>query len=330
MELKQQVLGILELNRGNSISGAKLAEALFVTRSSIWKAIKALQKDGYDIAAVTNKGYCLNTRNDIVSAESIHPYLQGEAKNFTLEVHNKVTSTNTIAKELAGKGAKEGTVIVAHEQTAGRGRMGRSFYSPTSTGVYFSIILRPTLNLESSLLITTSIAVAVAKAIESLADVKAEIKWVNDIFVNGKKVCGILTEASLNCENGGLEYAVVGIGINISTNSFPEDIQSVAGSIYTDKPNHTPITSRLVAEVLNNIATCLGSLTSKEYLEEYRKRSFLIGQEILIIRGNTTIPAVAIEIDDKAQLIVEYSNKERAVLSSGEVSVRPKYKEKEL
>lgn len=322
MDLKQQVLGILEANRGTSISGSALAKELYVTRSAIWKAIKALEKDGYHITAVTNKGYCLLEHNDIVSYESISPYLQGDAKHFSLDVRKSVTSTNTLAKEMAGNGAKEGTVLIAMEQTEGRGRMGRSFYSPNSSGIYFSIILRPKLTLEDSLLITTSIAVAVAKAMEQVAKVNAEIKWVNDIFVNGKKVCGILTEASLNFESGGLEYAVVGIGINISTDSFPDEIRSVAGSLFHNKPNHSPITSMLVAQVLNNIADCMNSLTSKEYLEEYRRRSFLIGKDIVVIKGTSTIPAKAIGIDEKARLVVEYEDKETEILSSGEVSVR--------
>lgn len=323
MELKQQVLKTLEENRGNSVNGTKIAEKLFVTRSAIWKAIKVLQKEGYQITAVTNKGYCLVQNNDILSAESISPFLKEKAKEFVLEVHQSVTSTNTLAKELAGKGAKEGTVIIAREQTEGRGRMGRSFYSPESTGIYFSIILRPKLTLDNSILITTATAVAVTQAIEHIANVKAEIKWVNDIFVNKKKVCGILTEASLDFESGGLEYAVVGIGINIATSIFPEEIKSVAGSIFLDKPRESPISSILVAEILNNISTCMDSLTNKKYLEEYRTRSFLLGRDILILRGKDTVQAKALEIDDKARLIVEYVDKRKEALTSGEVSVRP-------
>lgn len=323
MELKLQVLKILEENRGQSVNGTKLAEQLFVTRSSIWKAVKALQKDGYYITAVTNKGYCLQSNNDIVSAESILPFLRGQAANFALEVHQTVTSTNTIAKSMAGNGAKEGTVIIAREQTEGRGRMGRSFYSPSSTGIYLSIILRPTLSLEDSLLITTGTAVAVAKAIDIVAGVDASIKWVNDIFVGEKKVCGILTEASLNFESGGLEYAIVGIGVNVSTNTFPDNLQSIAGSIFGEKPENSPVTSILVAEILNNISECMSSLTDKRYLEEYRKRSLLIGKDILVIKGNETITAKAVEIDEKARLVVEYENNTHEALSSGEVSIRP-------
>ncbi|NLP34822.1 MAG: biotin--[acetyl-CoA-carboxylase] ligase [Clostridiales bacterium] len=324
MTLKQEILKILEENRGKSISGTKLAQQLFVTRSAVWKAIKSLQKEGYRITAVTNKGYCLAPYNDIISAESIDPFLRDKAREFTLHVHQSVTSTNTIAKGMAAQGALEGTVIIAREQTEGRGRMGRTFYSPDSTGAYFSIILRPKLSIEDSLRITTATAVAVAKAIERIAGVEAKIKWVNDIFVNGKKVCGILTEASLNFENGGLEYAVVGIGLNITTQDFPEDIKAIAGSIFKDKPKDTPITSILIAEILNNIADIKDTLIDEKYLEEYRNRSFLIGKDILVLKGDKKIPARAITIDDKARLVVEYEDKTIEPLSSGEVSIRPR------
>ena len=323
MDVKQEVLKILEESRGQSINGARLAEKIHVTRSAIWKAVKALQNEGYKIEAVTNKGYLLLPNNDIVSTESIRPFLNGAAINFQLEVYKSVTSTNTLAKEKAIQGAKEGTVIIACEQTEGRGRMGRSFYSPNSGGIYFTVILRPKLELEDSLLITTATAVAVAKAIESIANVKADIKWVNDIYINGKKVCGILTEASINFESGGLEYAVIGIGINISTDIFPEEIKKIAGSIFLDKPTDMPISSVLVAEVLNNLSECMDTLTDKKYLEEYTKRSFLIGCQIHVIKKSETLAAKAIGIDDKARLIVEYEDRSREALSSGEVSIRP-------
>ncbi|MDF2541648.1 MAG: hypothetical protein K0S47_1366 [Herbinix sp.] len=323
MELKQEVLKILEENRGQSISGSALAKKLFVTRSAIWKAIKSLQKEGYNIIATTNKGYCLAPDNDIVSAESILPFLHGTAASFTLDVRKTVTSTNTIAKEMASQGAKEGTVIIAKEQTAGRGRLGRSFYSPTATGIYFSVLLRPKLTIQDSMLITTAVAVIVAQAIERIAQVPVGIKWVNDIFIGPKKVCGILTEASINFENGGLEYAIVGIGINISTNGFPEEIKEIAGAVFEEKPEDAPVTSMLVADILNHIAKDIDILSSKEYLDEYRKRSFLLGQEVLVMKGSEILPAKAIAIDEKARLVVEYQNKEQEALVSGEVSVRP-------
>ena len=323
MTLKQQVLNILENNRGRSISGTKMANQLFVSRSAIWKVIKSLQDEGYKIKGITNKGYCLMSDNDIISAESIRPFLIDDATNFDLVVYQTVTSTNNIAKEMANQGAKEGKVIIAAQQTEGKGRMGRSFYSPYSTGIYFSLLLRPKLSIEDSLLITTTTAVAVAEAIEKVAPVKAEIKWVNDIFVNNKKVCGILTEASINLENGGLEYAILGIGINLTTNSFPKDIQSVAGPIFEHRPHDIPITSVLVAEVLNKLAVCMTSFTDTKYIHKYRERSFILGKEILVIKGNKKVPALAIDIDNQARLLVEYEDKTREYLSSGEVSIKP-------
>lgn len=324
MELKQEIIRILEENRGKSISGTQIAKELHVTRSAIWKNIKQLQEEGYHIEAASNRGYLLSESNDILTAESISPYLKGKALYFTLDVKKTVTSTNTLAKEMAAKGAPSGSVLIALEQTKGRGRMGRSFYSPNSTGLYLSIILRPDLSLEDSLLITTSAAVAVAKAIEKLTGNDVDIKWVNDLFMKGKKVCGILTEASLNVESGGLEYAVVGIGINVSTKDFPDKLQKVAGSIFSDKPDDRPITSLLAAQVLNNLAEAMDNITDLDYLKEYKKRSFLIGEDIFVLKGKDSYPAKAIDIDERARLVVEYSNGDREHLLSGEVSVRIK------
>jgi BirA family biotin operon repressor/biotin-[acetyl-CoA-carboxylase] ligase len=172
------------------------------------------------------------------------------------------------------------------------------------------------------MLITTTAAVAVAQAIEKLTNKAVQIKWVNDLFIDGKKVCGILTEASLNIENGGLEYAVVGIGINITTKNFPDEIKEIAGSILSEKPDDKPITSVLAAEVLNNLADSMESITDRIYLSEYKKRSFLPGEEIYVLRGNNSFPAKAVDIDDRARLIVEYPDGKREALSSGEVCIR--------
>lgn len=322
MELKQQILEILEYNKGRYVNGALMAKKLFVSRNTIWKNIKQLQNDGYRIKGVSNLGYCLELSNDILTAESISPNLLGKARKFYLDVRKTVSSTNAIAKEMAVAGAPEGTVIIASEQTEGRGRMGRSFYSPDSTGLYLSVILRPKLNLEDFLLITTSVAVAVAKAIERITKREVRIKWVNDLFVDGKKVCGILTEASLNFENGGLEYAVVGIGVNVTTKDFPDDIKTIAGSIFMNKPDDEPIMSVLVAEILNNLSYSMDNLTDHSYLKEYKKRSILIGKDIYVLKGNDTQAAKAIDIDDRARLIVEYPDNSREALSSGEVTIK--------
>lgn len=323
MELKNKVLEYLESNKGSSVSGGKIAENLGVTRSAVWKAIKSLQHNGYCITAVTNKGYCLSEKNDIISAGSIKPYLNDKTKNMDIQVFKTIDSTNTYAKKLAQSGAPAGTAIISEEQTQGRGRMGREFYSPPSTGIYMSVVLRPKMSLEDSLLITTSVAVAVSQAIDKIAYIDTEIKWVNDIYFNGKKLCGILTEASIDFESGGLEYAIVGIGINVSTvqDSFPASLKNIATSIFPHK-SPRPVRSILIGEILNNIADACDNLTDKTYLDEYRKRSFLIGKNIVVINGDTRTNAVALEIDDKARLVVRYDDGKIQALNSGEVSVR--------
>lgn len=323
MDLKEQVLQRLEAYRGSSVNGANLAEEFNVTRSAIWKAIKALQADGYSITSVRNRGYCLEDHNDILSKESLFPYLTAKGRTFDIEVFPTLPSTNTYLKSLASSGVPEGKVIFALEQTQGKGRMGRSFYSPKSTGLYFSVLLRPTLSLEDSLLITSSAAVAVARAIEAIFPVTAQIKWVNDIFVADKKVCGILTEASLNFESGQLDYAVLGIGINVSTEHFPEHIQAIAGSLADGIQTTTPIHIRLAAECLNQLGDMINRYSDSSYITEYKQRSFIIGRTIQIIKGDNTQSAIAVSLDDRAHLTVQYEDGTMEVLQSGEVSIRP-------
>jgi BirA family biotin operon repressor/biotin-[acetyl-CoA-carboxylase] ligase len=324
MSAKQHVLAVLEENKGKNVSGSKLADELSISRNAIWKAIKALQEEGYSIKAVPNKGYCLSDENDILSAQSIHPFLSGRTENLRFEVKKSVSSTNTVLKELASKGEAEGKVLIAEEQTSGRGRLGRNFYSPAQSGIYMSILLRPKLTIEDSLFITTSAAVAVAEAIEKVTGINAVIKWVNDIFCNGKKVCGILTEAGIDFEGGGLEYAVLGIGINVSipVEGFPSDLENIATGIFDRKLYESNVRSRLVAEILNYFWKYYDNISQKTFLAEYRKRSFLLGQEINILSGKDTKRALALEIDDNARLVVKLPDGEIKPLSSGEVSVR--------
>ncbi len=323
MDVKQKVLSCLENNKGNSISGSKIAQEIGVTRSAVWKAIKSLQNNGYDISATTNKGYSLETKCDIVSAQSIKPYLKNDF--WDIETFKTIDSTNTYLKKLAQEGKKAGIVAISDEQTQGKGRMGRNFFSPSSKGIYMSILLRPKMALEQSLLVTTSMAVAVSRAIETVCEVETSIKWVNDIFIKNKKVCGILCEASVDFETGGLEYAVIGAGINVVTSKddFPDEIKDIATSIFGEKTDNA-IRSKLIAEILNNFYVMLDDLDNASFLEEYRKKSFVIGKEVSVISGNTSFDAKAIRIDDMARLVVKLKNGEEKTLNSGEVSVKIK------
>lgn len=325
MSAKQHVLSVLEQNKGNSVSGARLAGELSISRNAVWKAIKALQSEGYAISAVPNKGYCLSEENDILSVESITPYLADNLKELSLLVHKSVSSTNTLLKELAGEGEKEGKVLIAEEQTGGRGRLGRKFYSPAKTGIYMSILLRPKLTVDDALFITTSAAAAVAEAIESVTGCNASIKWVNDIYCNGKKVCGILTEAGVDFEGGGLEYCIVGIGINVARplEDFPEELKDIADGIFETRLYSSDLRSRLAAEILNKFWGYYKEFHNKNFIKEYRNRSFLIGREVSVLMGDKLEKATALDIDERARLIVKLTNGEIRALSSGEVSVRP-------
>lgn len=323
MNVKAQVLSYLETNKGNTFSGAKLAEQLGVSRTAIWKAIKSLENEGYNISATTNKGYCLVDNCDKLSLQSIKPYLVKELIDSNIIVFDTIDSTNNYAKKLAGDGCPEFTVVISEEQTKGKGRLGRTFYSPHSKGIYMSIVLRPKMSAQEALLITTTTAVAVCNAIEKVCNISVEIKWVNDIYSNGRKLCGILTEASIDFETGGLEYAIVGIGINVSTTSsdLPQDISTIATSIYNTNEIKSD-RSRIIAEVLNNLYKYTENLGDKKILKEYKKRSFLIGKEINVIKGDNKTPATAIDLSDKAELIVKYKDGSTETLNSGEVSVR--------
>ena len=213
MQVKDRVLAALEASRGTYLSGQALAQQLQVSRNAVWKAISQLRESGYPIQAVSHRGYCLDVDSPLLSPQSIARHLT--VPGLQVEVAQTVSSTNTLLRQRAEEGAPEGLVLAAVEQTAGKGRQGHSFFSPPDTGLYLSLLLRPKLSAQDALLLTTCAAAAVALAIEACAGVEAQIKWVNDVFCRGKKVCGILTEAALDLESGGLQYAIVGMGVNL-------------------------------------------------------------------------------------------------------------------
>lgn len=231
---------------------------------------------------------------------------------------DRISSTNQEAKRQAESGADHGTIIIANSQTNGKGRKGRSFYSPADSGIYLSIILRPLPKAEDTMLITSAAAVAVAKAIEEVAKVSAQIKWVNDIFINGKKVCGILTEAVTNLESGEIETIILGIGINVTTVHFPDDLSKIAASI----SNKYVSRNYLIASVCNYLDEIYTGLPAKSFLSEYKSRSFVLGKEIQVIKGDRISHAKAIDLNEQAHLIVEYPDKTREALSSGEISIK--------
>ena len=234
----------------------------------------------------------------------------------------ELESTNKYAKELAKNGESEFTVIIADSQSGGYGRMGRHFCSPEHSGLYMSIILRPRLKPEQSLYITTAAAVAVSEAIEKIAPVKTGIKWVNDIFIYGKKVCGILTEAGFSSGDT-LDYAILGIGVNIYTpkDGFAAEIKDIAGSIF-DSPKDTGIRDALAESIIGNFKAFYSDITNKPHLDKYRQRNIVTGKKIKVISANDVYTATAIGIDDDFRLTVKDANNNITALDSGEISIR--------
>lgn len=317
---KNKVLSLLEANCGEYISGEDIASRLNISRAAVWKSIKSLKNEGIDIKSATNRGYMLSCV--AMSEEGIRKTLK--TGGVSLSVYKTVTSTNTLLKQAASAGAEEFTVIAACEQTAGRGRMGRSFYSPTQSGIYLSILLRPVFSAENAGLITAGAAAAAAKAIEAVSGAKTEIKWVNDILINGKKVCGILTEAALDCESGTLSYAVVGIGINICPpeGGFPPEIRETAGSIFPEAPTAV-INCVLAAAVIDSVIDYYKKLDSDEVYSEYLARSCVVGKDVYLISSNgEKQPARIKGIDRSFALIAELPDGSEKRVSSGEISLR--------
>lgn len=322
MTVQDHLRTLLESNKSVFLSGEEIARRLGVSRNAIWKAIKALQAGGYPIQAVPNRGYCLAASSDVLSESGIRQYLTGEALSLDLRVYDSVDSTNLVLRSLANEGAAEGTVVIAAEQTGGRGRKGRSFYSPQGTGVYISLLLKPKIAPDDATLITTTAAVAVSEAVEALSGEPAAIKWVNDVFLRGKKVCGILTEGSFDMESGQFEYAILGAGINVyePVGGFPVEISEIAGSVLVSPAPDAK--NRVIAEYLNRFLPLYRELGSAATNAEYRRRSFVLGKMVNVLVGDRATPARAIDIDERCRLLVEYENGRRETLSSGEISVR--------
>jgi birA, biotin-[acetyl-CoA-carboxylase] ligase region len=318
MTVREQVLA--HLADGQTVSGEELAAELGVSRNAVWKAMNGLRQEGYEIDAVTNRGYRLVSAPRKLSETEIRRHLSGGCAGWPLEIHERLDSTNNRAKALAAAGAPQGTAVIADSQSGGRGRLGRSFFSPEHSGIYLSVIFRPECGPEQAGLLTSLAAVATARAIEHTADTDVRIKWVNDLYIGEKKVCGILSEAGLGMEAGRLEYAVVGIGINVCRMTFPEELKTIATSI-GNETGRDPDRNRLIAEILKELEGLYGELETGAFLEESRRRSNVIGRTVTVIEGERRYPAKAVDIDDGGRLIIETENGRQA-LNYGEVSLK--------
>lgn len=248
-------------------------------------------------------------------------------KDFSVKIYDTLPSTNSLLKSSAQTGAPEGTTVIALHQTEGRGRSGRSFFSPNGTGLYLSILLRPDIDPENSLFITTGAAVATAKALESIHSPNIGIKWVNDLFIKDKKVGGILTEASLSTDARRLDYVVLGIGINLAppTGGFPDEIKNIAGAVFEDSQKVTDeLFGTVAAKLIVEFFTVYNSLPSHEFMKEYRHRSILLGRSVTVTSGTDSFDGTVDNIDNEGHLILRLQDGTCRSFSSGEARVRTK------
>lgn len=319
MNVRESVLKTLAESGEEYVSGAGLAEKIGVSRNAVWKAVRSLEGEGFVIDSAAGRGYRISPENNMLSAEIIEAGLKTPRKIIVL---GETDSTNNYAKELASAGAAHGTAVIADRQTAGKGRLGRSFFSPPGTGIYLSVIIRPEMSLETAQLITSCAACAAAEAVEELCGQEVSVKWVNDLYMNGRKICGILTEASLSLETKSLDYAVIGIGINLRSVSgiFGEQLSGIATSV-EDETGVKINRCRLCSVLLNRLEERLSDIDSRAFLEDYRRREILTGNVITANAGGEKITGKAVGIDDNAGLKIELPDGSVRILSSGEATL---------
>ena len=325
--MKEEILKMLKDSNGNFVSGEDLSSELGVSRAAVWKNINQLKALGYVFESASRKGYRLMESPDILSKNEICEHLNTKYTGANIIHFDSIDSTNTKAKEFASQGAPEGTLVIAEEQTAGKGRLGRHWVSPKHKGIWMSLILRPDINPVYAAKITLIGAAAVNKALEELS-IKTSIKWPNDIVINGRKVCGILTEMS--AELNKIHYLIMGLGINVNTelSEFPEDLTTSATSLKIETGNHVA-RKKIVAGILNNFENLYKEFikygTIKDAVAICRDNSVLLGKEVRIINGSVEKKARAVDIDDDGQLVIITEDGSTETVFSGEVSVRGLY-----
>lgn len=344
MKTKDFLLEKLSQSQGLPVSGEELASLCGVSRAAVWKAVKALREEGFEITGTTNGGYVLAS-SDVLTTEAVASAFNAVFPQFAgarIETFKEIDSTNIQAKrwlsecgslrtadgELTPAGKiYNNAVIVAEKQTAGRGRSGRTFVSPARTGIYLTVIYAPQGGITNPAKITAFSAVAVCRAIRKLYGIQPSIKWINDIFYNGKKICGILTEGTTNFETGIIEAAVIGIGVNIEENAeaFGGELSKVAGGIFDAATNRSVTRAQLAAQIAGETLQVLGE-PATSVIEEYKALSFIIGREVevhtLIDSTQGIYKATAVDIDQNAALVVQLPDGTKKTLISGEVSLK--------
>jgi len=323
--MKERILQELKNHAGHYISGEEISGILQVSRTAVWKCINQLKDMGYVIESQTKKGYRLLESPDSLLPQEMKGNINTEVIGQNLAFFEQVDSTNLYAKRIAEGGFLDGTVIMADEQLNGRGRMGRNWVSPKGKGIWMTIMLKPKINPADASKVTLLAACAVCKAIEEISGLYTKIKWPNDIVLNGKKLCGILTEMSAEIDE--INYLIIGIGVNVNIEleDFPKELQAIATSIKIEKGDEV-IRKELAAAIINNFERyykCFiktGSI--KDYINEYKERSAILGKEVRVTSSTLEIQGTVVDISEDGQLQLELQDGTIKEIISGEVSVR--------
>ncbi len=336
MTTKENIISILN-STSDFVSGEELAQTCSVSRAAVHKAITSLRSQGYKIQAVTNKGYKLNCEPDKIDGTQIEKIIKDNGENCSVCAFEEIDSTNLEAKRKTADNELNRVLFVAGRQTAGRGRMGRSFASPANSGIYFSLVYRPRGGVKNPAFLTAAAAIAVKNAVKTLYGEDCQIKWVNDVFLNGKKICGILTEGVTNFETGAIDTAIVGIGINVRNCNFNGELANVASSIeeimavqgkQIPKVSRNEIAATVIADLLKiyDAYSADDKDAIKNAMDEYRKSSMLTGLVVTVnpvagLEGNV-YKAKVLDITDDAELVVQTEDGTVKKLFSGEVSLK--------
>ena len=323
--MKEEILRLLRSADGY-ISGQELCNRFGVSRTAVWKAINQLKEAGYEIEAQQNKGYKLMAAPDLMTEAEIKSLMHTEWVAKEVLYFDTIDSTNTKAQELAEKGYPSGTLVVADKQESGKGRRGRSWVSPSGTGIFMTLMIKPDINPNNASMLTLVAALAVAKAITSVTGEEALIKWPNDIVVNGKKVCGILTE--MNAQFDYINHIVVGIGINVHNESFPEEISQMASSLMIEAGGKRFHRAQIIAETMSYFEqyydTFLKTQDLSALVRDYDKLLVNRNKSVRVLDPKEPFDGKAMGITPKGELIVD-TWESRKLVSSGEVSVRGIY-----
>lgn len=323
--MKEKVLKLLKEKNG-FVSGQELCESLNVSRTAIWKIMNNLKSEGYHIEAVQNKGYRLVSCPDTIVPEEIKSMLQTAWFANNIKYFDTIDSTNNEIKRQAENGATQGLLAIAEEQTGGRGRRGRNWTSPSGQGIWMSYLIKPDILPKDASMITLIAALAMTAAIRQVCELNVEIKWPNDIVANGKKVCGILTEMSTEME--AVNYVVVGVGVNVNIESFPEDIAATATSLFLetgDKVSRSKIVAEFGKQFEKYYDIFLKTCDLSDLVDEYNSYLVNAGREIYVIEGQNKTIMSAIGINERGELLARTADGNVKSIIAGEVSVRGIY-----